>query len=182
MAGLGRYTEGSTIVDLYAGIGYYTLPLLVHGRAGHVHACELNPDAVTSLRANLKANGVTPDRYTIHPGDNRSAATAAGTGAVADRVLLGLLPSSTNGWPVAVDALKPEGGWMHLHENVADADALDAVAVGGICSAIQALMASRRAADLATPSHRWHVRLAHAERVKRYVFVFPPAQPPSASE
>ena len=192
MAGLGRYAEGSTIVDLYAGIGYYTVPLLVHARCGHVHACELNPDALKSLKCNLAANGVTPDRYTIHAGDNRSAATAAGTKGVADRVLLGLLPSSTNGWPVAAEALKPEGGWLHLHENISDAEAFDAVAVGRICAAIQTLMAQRRAGDLASPSHRWHVRLSHAERVKRYAprvrhmvydlhvtqKAFPPPSPP----
>lgn len=28
--------EGEDIVDLYAGIGYYTLPLLVHAKASHV--------------------------------------------------------------------------------------------------------------------------------------------------
>ena len=40
---------------------------------------------------------------------------------VADRVVLGLLPSSTGGWPTAVAALKPDcGGWLHVHENVTD--------------------------------------------------------------
>lgn len=36
----------------------------------------------------------------------------------ADRVLLGLLPSSELAWPTAVAALKPQGGWMHVHGNV----------------------------------------------------------------
>lgn len=37
---------------------------------------------------------------------------------VADRVLLGLLPSSKGGWATALAALKPQGGFLHLHENV----------------------------------------------------------------
>lgn len=37
---------------------------------------------------------------------------------VADRVLLGLLPSSRGGWVTALAALKPRGGVLHLHENV----------------------------------------------------------------
>nr|CAD7567204.1 unnamed protein product [Timema californicum] len=38
------------VVDLFAGIGYFTLPLLVHAKAEMVHACEWNPNAVTALR------------------------------------------------------------------------------------------------------------------------------------
>ena len=37
----------------------------------------------------------------------------------ADRVNLGLIPSSEEGWPVACAALKSStGGWMHIHGNV----------------------------------------------------------------
>ena len=39
---------------------------------------------------------------------------------VADRVNLGLIPSSQDGWPVACAALKPRtGGILHIHMNVA---------------------------------------------------------------
>lgn len=53
-----------------SGIGYFTLPYLVHAGATHVHACEWNPDALKALQSNLVANGVF-DRCTIHQGDNR---------------------------------------------------------------------------------------------------------------
>ena len=37
----------------------------------------------------------------------------------ADRVNLGLIPSSAEGWPVACAALKSlTGGWLHIHGNV----------------------------------------------------------------
>lgn len=49
---------GETVVDLYAGIGYFTLPYLVHAGAFHVHACEWNPEAVAALRRNLALNKV----------------------------------------------------------------------------------------------------------------------------
>lgn len=42
--------ENEVIVDLFAGIGYFTLPFLVHAKAKFVHACEWNPDAVEALR------------------------------------------------------------------------------------------------------------------------------------
>ena len=59
-----------TVVDLYAGIGYFVLPYLVHAGAQLVHACEWNGDAVEGLRRGLRANGVE-DRCIIHRGDNR---------------------------------------------------------------------------------------------------------------
>jgi hypothetical protein len=53
---------GETVVDLYAGIGYFTLPYLVHAGAAHVYACEWNPEAVAALRQNLVLNKVRAER------------------------------------------------------------------------------------------------------------------------
>ena len=55
---------------LFVGIGYFTIPYLVHARAAHVHACEWNPNSVEALRKNLEQNGVA-SRATIYEGDNR---------------------------------------------------------------------------------------------------------------
>merc|ERR1711971_1301196 len=96
--------RGKTVVDLYAGIGYFTLPYLVHAKAEHLHACEWNPAAVEALRYNLLANGCD-SRCTVHEGDNRRLSLSS----VADVVNLGLIPSSEAGWPMAVQVLKDEG-------------------------------------------------------------------------
>lgn len=42
--------EGQIVVDMFAGIGYFTLPYLVHARAEFLYACEWNPYAVEALR------------------------------------------------------------------------------------------------------------------------------------
>ncbi|KAF4104833.1 tRNA wybutosine-synthesizing protein 2 homolog [Onychostoma macrolepis] len=106
--------SGETVVDLYAGIGYFTLPYLVHAKAAHVHACEWNPDAVKALQRNLQVNGVS-DRCTVHQGDNKQLPLCDH----ADRVNLGLIPSSEEGWPVACRLLKRDtGGMLHIHQNV----------------------------------------------------------------
>lgn len=106
--------QHETIVDLYAGIGYFTLPYLVHAKASVVHACEWNPDAVHALKENLKLNNVA-ERCIIHFGDNKKVCPHG----VADRVNLGLLPSSREGWLPACLSLKSEmGGILHIHENV----------------------------------------------------------------
>ncbi|XP_046405744.1 tRNA wybutosine-synthesizing protein 2 homolog isoform X3 [Ischnura elegans] len=62
--------ESETVVDMYAGIGYFTIPFLVRAKAEYVHACEWNPHAVEALRKNLSNNGVS-SRCSIHFGDNR---------------------------------------------------------------------------------------------------------------
>nr|XP_044599689.1 tRNA wybutosine-synthesizing protein 2 homolog [Equus asinus] len=105
---------GEVLVDLYAGIGYFTLPFLVHAGAAFVHACEWNPHAVVALRNNLEINRVA-HRCQIHFGDNRKLKLAN----IADRVNLGLIPSSEEGWPIACQVLRQDtGGILHIHQNV----------------------------------------------------------------
>ncbi|NXB12592.1 TYW2 protein, partial [Cnemophilus loriae] len=106
--------SGEILVDLYAGIGYFTLPFLVHAGAAFVHACEWNSHAVEALHRTLVLNGVR-DRCHIHAGDSRQLQLRD----VADRVNLGLIPSSEEGWPVACRVLKKDtGGVLHIHHNV----------------------------------------------------------------
>lgn len=138
---------GDVVLDLYAGIGYYTLPALVHGKAAFVYACEWNDKAIEALRYNLVDNQVAHKSMVI-PGDSRQlilpsleqlskAATRTTTttnnsstiGPI-NRISLGLLPSSEGCWHVAVQALmgtlrnqapstEPAvGGWLHVHGNV----------------------------------------------------------------
>ena len=114
--------EGEKILDLYAGIGYYTLPFLSEGAKGpngergqgrggaHVVACEWNPVAVKALRWSLSKNGLT-ERCTVIEGDNQDQEFQPEF----DRINLGLLPSSEDGYTLALQALKPEGGMLHVH-------------------------------------------------------------------
>lgn len=107
--------EGETVIDAYAGVGYYTLPMLVHSQAAHVHACEINPASIAGLQAGAAANKVR-ECLTVHEGDNQvSLASLVG---MADRCHLGLLPSSEPVWELALKALKSQGGWLHVHMNV----------------------------------------------------------------
>ena len=108
-------TKGEVIVDAYCGIGYYTLQFLVRGNAKHVHACEINPDSILALGKGLERNNVE-NRCSIHEGDNRK--TMKTLSGIADRVILGLIPSSMNTWGLAINCLKPTGGIIHVHMNV----------------------------------------------------------------
>ncbi|NXC90003.1 TYW2 protein, partial [Cercotrichas coryphoeus] len=112
--------SGEVVVDLYAGIGYFTLPFLVHAGAAFVHACEWNSHALEALHRSLLLNGVR-DRCRIHAGDSRQLQLRD----VAHRVNLGLIPSSEQGWPVACRVLRKDtGGVLHIHHNVESPPAL----------------------------------------------------------
>ena len=119
--------KGQTILDMYAGIGFWTLPLLVAG-AAKVVACEWNPDALAGLREGLHLlDDQVSARCIVLPGDNRRQEVIDETRDTCHRVILGLIPYSRDGFPVAVTALRPTGGTLHVHWNAAvDAEAATA--------------------------------------------------------
>lgn len=106
---------GEVVVDAFSGIGYYTLPMLVRSNAKHVYACELNPNSIDALTKGANLNAVS-DKLTIIEGDNQI--TLKSLSRMADRVHLGILPSSENTWQLAIDCLKQSGGIIHIHMNV----------------------------------------------------------------
>jgi len=111
-ARVGRLVRpGETVVDLFAGIGYFAIPAARLGGAGRVLAVEKNPVAVRYLRENVVLNHVG-DRVEVLPGDNRTVPLPSGE---ADRVFLGYLPTSIPWVPRALGTLRPEGGWLHVH-------------------------------------------------------------------
>ena len=131
--GTSLVQTGEDVLDMYAGIGYYTLPALIHGRARHVTACEWNGNALYALRYNLKQNGVE-DMVAVLEGDCRlslkrllleqsnsdadidSTTTRSAICTQFDRISLGLLPSSEGGWAIAVSCLRQTtGGWLPVH-------------------------------------------------------------------
>ncbi|CAN4105808.1 unnamed protein product [Withania somnifera] len=145
--------KDEVIVDLFAGIGYFVLPFLVRAKAKLVYACEWNPHAVEALRRNLEANLVA-DRCVLLEGDNRITAPKG----VADRVCLGLIPTSEGSWVTAVGALRDEGGVLHIHGNVKDSE--ENTWTNYVSQTIQEIAKSK--------GHIWDVTVEHVERVKWY--------------
>jgi len=109
---------GETVADLFAGIGYFTLPIAVLSRAHRIVACEANPTSFGYLQGNLRRNGVA-DRVEALLGPNETAALAEGG---FDRVVLGLLPSSLPWVARAARLVRARGGWVHVHEVVGTRD------------------------------------------------------------
>lgn len=103
------------VVDLFAGIGYFSLPLLIHAKAKHLYACEWNPDAIDAFKKNLVINKVDTSRCTIVEGDNRKNRPTD----VAQRVILGILPSCLDWMQTAFECIdKSTGATLHCHDLV----------------------------------------------------------------
>eukprot|EP01105_Mastigella_eilhardi_P022193 TRINITY_DN5453_c0_g1_i2.p1 TRINITY_DN5453_c0_g1~~TRINITY_DN5453_c0_g1_i2.p1 ORF type:complete len:236 (-),score=38.17 TRINITY_DN5453_c0_g1_i2:36-743(-) len=104
--------QGEVVVDMFAGIGYFTVPLAKHGKAERVFAIEKNPDSFHFLEENLRLNQVS---HCVTPllGDNRTAGDEAV--GKADRVLMGYLPPPTEFLPRALQFARPQGCIIHYH-------------------------------------------------------------------
>lgn len=151
--------KGETVLDLYAGIGYWTLPMLVAG-ADRVLACEWNPDALAALRRGLELLGPEcAGRCQVLAGDNRGAETLAAVAGRCHRVLLGLIPTSRDGFATAVAALRDEGGMLHVHWNVAS-DQEDSTA-SAVAAELQALFCASRGGT-------WQCSALRVQRIKWY--------------
>lgn len=111
--------ESMVIVDMYAGIGYFTLQILGH-QSSHIHkmySIEMNSLSFYFLNKNLSINNISSNLCATLLGDNISFADMLRHSA--NRILLGYLPSSQRSWAAAVAMLNNlTGGILHLHENV----------------------------------------------------------------
>lgn len=134
-------------IDLYGGIGYFVFSYAKLGM--RVLCWELNAWSVEGLRRGARANGwsvkvvkgdeletATPelvsddDMIVIFLENNNQAARRVrelrchGLDLTVTHVNCGLLPRSDDSWEAAREVLgeKDDGGWLHLHENVAVKD------------------------------------------------------------
>jgi len=102
MAIARRIRPGQVVVDLFAGIGYFAVPIGVRADAAIVHACEVNPAAYGYLVENIRMNRASKVKPAF--GDCRDTAPRG----IADWVLMGHFEAARY-LDVAFGALGPEG-------------------------------------------------------------------------
>ncbi len=133
---------GERVADMFAGIGYFTIPAASSGAT--VHAMEINQTAFEYLQRNIIENHVA-DRVTAEVGDCRRLLSG-----IYDRVLMGHFDAPL----MLADALAHvrSGSVLHVH-SIDDATATiqEAVTKAGF----SAVTTSRRVKKYGP--HAWHV-------------------------
>jgi tRNA wybutosine-synthesizing protein 2 len=106
-------TKNETVVDMFAGIGYFSLGIAKLSKPNKVYAFEINPVAYDYLKENIKLNKVE-DKIIPILGD--CVVEIPKLGRIADRTIMGLLPSCKEYLIDAMKVIKPNGT-IHYHGN-----------------------------------------------------------------
>ncbi|WNY28438.1 hypothetical protein MmiEs2_06230 [Methanimicrococcus stummii] len=114
---LAAVCNDETIVDMFAGIGYFSIPIAVHSNPAKIIAIELNPVSYEYLCENIRLNGL---ESVIEPicGDCQTSTP----NGIADRVLMGYVGTTHEYLETGIQAIKNEGGFLHYHETVHERD------------------------------------------------------------
>jgi tRNA wybutosine-synthesizing protein 2 len=109
MASISNPNE--VVVDMFAGIGFFSIPIAVHSKPKKVFSLEINPVAHQYLYDNIHLNDVVD---IVEPilGDNRNFVDEG----IADRIVMGYLEDTHLFLHKALEILKEKGGIIHYHE------------------------------------------------------------------
>lgn len=103
--------EGEVIVDMFIGIGYFSLPIAKKVRGVKIYGIDKNPDSIFWLKKAILKNKLT--NIEVIQGDSKEACERFFVdGLLVDRVLMGYLPPPEEFVPYAVKILK-KGGMVH---------------------------------------------------------------------
>lgn len=103
--------DNETVIDMFAGIGYFSIPIGVHSNAKQVYSIEINPNSFHYLKENIKLNKIN----NIIPllGDCMDITPEYS----ADRIIMGYVKTTHHYLKTAIDSLN-KGGVIHYHETV----------------------------------------------------------------
>jgi len=106
--------DGETVIDMFAGVGPFSILIAKRHKNIRVYAIDVNPDAMNYLKKNIEANHVGKN-VTPVLGDIRQIVKTRLIG-VADRVIMNLPERAIEYVDVACEALRPKGGIVHYYE------------------------------------------------------------------
>jgi len=101
-----------TLVDMFAGIGYFSIPIAVYSNVKKIYAIDINPIAIHYLKENARINKVSHKIIPILSDCRKVANELQG---IADRVIMGYIPFSRNFLGAAFKFFKTKGV-LHWHE------------------------------------------------------------------
>ncbi len=104
---------GETVVNMFAGVGCFSILIAKRQPTAKVYSIDINPIAVKFMEENVSLNRVK-DKVVPLLGDAKTIIETQLQGC-ADRALMPLPEKAYDYLPVALSALKPQGGWIHIH-------------------------------------------------------------------
>jgi len=116
--------QGSeTVVDLFAGVGPFSVLIGKRNPNAKVYAVDLNPDAFELLTVNVGVNKVENHVFPILADAREIAATKLKN--VADRVIMNLPETAIDFIDAACNAMKLQGGVVHFYGFVRSPDTIE---------------------------------------------------------
>ena len=99
------------IIDMFSGIGYFSIPIAVHANPKKIVSIEINPNSYYYLKENIKLNKINTITPVLGDCINETPKYKA------DRIIMGYVKTTHHYLKTAVDSLC-EGGIIHYHETV----------------------------------------------------------------
>ena len=114
---------GETVVDLFAGVGPFSVLIAKKNPNVRVYAVDVNPDAFGLLKTNARVNRVENRVFPIL-GDAKQI-TAKKLQDSANRVIMNLPEKAIEFVDAACQAIKPPGGIIHFYAFVRSPDSIE---------------------------------------------------------
>lgn len=109
-----QVNQGETVIDMFAGVGPFSILIAKKCANVKIYAIDVNPDAVHYLKRNIKANNVEA-KVTSILGDARQIIKEE-LKAAANRIIMNLPEKAIEYVDIACEALQKEGGIIHYYE------------------------------------------------------------------
>lgn len=106
--------NGEIVVNMFAGVGCFSLVIAKHSKATKIYSIDVNPIAIQYMKENVKLNRAFGKVIPIE-GDAKEIIQKS-LRNVADRVLMPLPEKAFAYLPYALTALRNGGGWIHYYD------------------------------------------------------------------
>jgi tRNA (guanine37-N1)-methyltransferase len=117
--------EGESVLDMFAGVGPYSILVAKTQRNSQIYSADINPEAFSYLKHNILLNRVA-DRVIPFLGDAGQLTETDLRGKV-NRVIMNLPSESNRFLFAAVQALKQDAGIIHYYTFASRSDDLDQI-------------------------------------------------------
>jgi len=106
--------NGEVLVNMFAGVGCFSIVIAKHSGAEKVYSIDINPAAIKGMQENVRLNRLYEKVIPIL-GDAKDVIEKR-LCHVADRVLMPLPEKAFEYLPYALLALRKSGGWIHYYD------------------------------------------------------------------